>query len=114
MTALFYGIQVMIVGLLIVFSGLTILIGCIKCMEKIMGRTSGKQDVRVQIQEKTPVNPKQAAQPEATVNDDAQLEAVITAAVAAMKGFVVRSIRRVSNASAWNRAGREEQIYSRL
>ena len=31
-----------------------------------------------------------------------------------IKGFVVRSIRRVSNAPAWNRAGREEQIYSRL
>ena len=29
-------------------------------------------------------------------------------------GFVVRSIRRINNAPAWNRAGREEQIYSRL
>ncbi len=51
--------------------------------------------------------------------------AVITAAVAAMlseekgapvdeSGFVVRAVRRVSNAPAWNRAGREEQVYSRL
>ena len=29
-------------------------------------------------------------------------------------GFVVRSIRRINNAPAWNRAGREEQVYSRM
>ena len=49
--------------------------------------------------------------------------AVIAAAVAmAMEaageenttGFVVRSIRRINNAPAWNRAGREEQVYSRM
>ena len=49
--------------------------------------------------------------------------AVIAAAVAAAMeqageenttGFVVRSIRRINNAPAWNRAGREEQVYSRM
>ena len=51
------------------------------------------------------------------------MQLVIAAAVAmAMEaageenttGFVVRSIRRINNAPAWNRAGREEQVYSRL
>ena len=133
MTALFYGLQVMVVGLLIVFAGLTILIGCIKGMEKVMERLpqmQGKLSAG-QMKEKPGVNPNKAAQPEAT-GDDTQLVAVITAAVAAMlaqenaaaqqseeapeeiKGFVVRSIRRVSNAPAWNSAGREEQIYSSL
>ena len=127
MTALLYGLQVMIVGLLIVFAGLTILIGCIKVMEIVMVRFSAPK-------EKKAVNPNSAAAPVADqqsaelspVKDDAELIAVITAAVAAMmaqedgcapeeevKGFVVRTIRRVSNAPAWNRAGREEQIYSR-
>ena len=54
---------------------------------------------------------------------DDELIAVIAAAVAAAMeqsgeenttGFVVRSIRRINNAPAWNRAGREEQVYSRM
>ena len=49
---------------------------------------------------------------------DDTLIAVISAAVAAMmedgSAFTVRRIRRVSNATAWSRAGREEQVYSRF
>ena len=47
-----------------------------------------------------------------------QVVAAITAAIAAVwqapTGFVVRHVKRVSNAPAWNRAGREEQTYSRF
>ena len=43
--------------------------------------------------------------------------AAITAAIAAVwespNGFVVRHVKRVSNAPAWKRAGRDEQTYSR-
>ena len=55
--------------------------------------------------------------------DKGELIAVIAAAVAAAMeasgeeeptGFVVRSIRRINNAPAWNLAGREEQVYSRM
>ena len=78
------------------------------------------------------VNPNTAAGPVASqsaqeASNADELIAVITAAVAAMlaqengeepqeeiKGFVVRSVRRVTNAPAWNRAGREEHVYSRL
>ena len=68
----------------------------------------------------------EAQEPEADEleeTDDGELVAVIAAAVAAAmeaagaeqtNGFVVRSIRRINNAPAWNRAGREEQIYSRM
>ena len=52
--------------------------------------------------------------------DVVRIVAVITAAVYAMldeekkdgSGFVVRHIRRVNHAPAWQRAGRDEQIYS--
>ena len=44
--------------------------------------------------------------------------AAITAAVSAVwqedMGFVVRRVRRIHTAPAWNRAGRDDQIYSRL
>lgn len=47
----------------------------------------------------------------AAPQDDA-LIAVISAAIAAVmgedKGFVVRHVRRISNAPAWQKAGREE------
>ena len=47
-----------------------------------------------------------------------EVVAAITAAVAAVwegqNGFVVRHVKRINNAPAWNRAGREEQIYSRF
>ena len=51
--------------------------------------------------------------------EDEQLIAVISAAVAAVtsedgRSFVVRRVRRISNAPAWTKAGREEQIYSRF
>lgn len=44
--------------------------------------------------------------------------AAITAAIAMVwdspNGFQVRHVKRVHNAPAWNRAGREEQAYSRF
>lgn len=67
-----------------------------------------------------------AVAPQAAVpGADPRLVAVITAAVAAVLdqapatsgsqgGFMVKNIRRVQNAPAWNRAGREEQIFSRM
>ncbi len=47
----------------------------------------------------------------------ADVIAAITAALAVVMGegqFVVRHVKRIHNAPAWNRAGREEQIYSRF
>lgn len=120
-TTILYGLQVMVVGILVVFAGLIILIGCIKLMEIVM---KGLQRKETPAAAAPAVEPAVEAEPEAEEEDEGELIAVITAAVAAMladesgesaddSGFVVRQIRRVG-APAWNRAGREEQIYSRL
>lgn len=114
-----YGLSVALVGMSTVFVGLIILIGLIKLMEMIMTGGKGKKKAEA---------PAPAAAPapvaeEAVEETDDELIAVIAAAVAAAMeqageenttGFVVRSIRRINNAPAWNRAGREEQVYSRM
>ena len=132
---LVYGLSVAICGMLTVFAALIILIGLVKALEKCVSgealelfkeKVGAKVAARFrgQVTEAAPA----AVQNVAANNDE--LVAVITAAVAAMleaeaaaggaaveeapKGFVVRSIRRISNAPAWNRAGREEQVYSRM
>ena len=114
-----YGLSVSAVGILTVFVALIILIGLIKVMELVIGGASKKKAAPA------PAAPAPAPVVEETVaeeTDEGELIAVIAAAVAAAMeaageeptGFVVRSIRRVNNAPAWNRAGREEQVYSRL
>ena len=126
MTTILYGLQVTIVGLVVVFVGLIILIGCINLMQRCMAEFKKKKIGTPKTQPEAASAPAAAAPavPAAQANDG-ELMAVITAAVAAMlseekgapvdeSGFVVRAVRRVSNAPAWNRAGREEQVYSRL
>ena len=55
-----------------------------------------------------------------TAYDDKPSPEVVAAIAAALNvvmgegKFVVKHIRRIHNAPAWNRAGREEQIYSRF
>jgi len=122
-----YGLSVALVGMGTVFCGLIILIGIIKGMEKVLPQiTSG--DFKLS-------NLKNAAAPKgaaptiviqtANVNDDAIVAAISAALMTvieeevkenpakAKSTFVVRSIRRMGT-PAWNRAGREEQVYSRL
>ena len=122
-----YGLSVALVGMGTVFCGLVILIGVIKGMEKVLPKiTSG--DFKLS-------NLKNLAAPKAdaptiviqtaNVNDDAIVAAISAALMTvieeevkenpakAKSTFVVRSIRRVGT-PAWNRAGREEQVYSRL
>ena len=111
-----YGLSVAAVGILTVFVALIILIGLIKVMELVIGGASKKKAAPAPA-------PASAVVEEEPEQDDGELIAVIAAAVAmAMEaageenttGFVVRSIRRINNAPAWNRAGREEQVYSRM
>ena len=117
-----YGLQGTLVGMLVGFAGLVILIGCVKVMERCTFRRQKKNIAPEPAPQAQPAAPViQAAQP---AGDDTLL-AVITAAISAALAmetgvqpgpgaFTVRSIRRVNNAPAWNRAGREEQIYSRF
>ncbi len=116
-----YGLSVAAVGILTVFVALIILIGLIKVMELVIGGVTKKKAAPVPA----PAAPAPAPAIEETAEeeDEGELIAVIAAAVAAAMeaageeeptGFVVRSIRRANNAPAWNRAGREEQVYSRM
>ena len=117
-----YGLSVALVGIGTVFVGLVILIVLIKVMEMVIhGATAGKK-APAAAPAPAPA-PAPAVVEEEPEQDDDELIAVIAAAVAmAMEaageenttGFVVRSIRRINNAPAWNRAGREEQVYSRM
>ncbi|MCI6373974.1 MAG: OadG family protein [Clostridiales bacterium] len=117
-----YGLSVALVGIGTVFVGLVILIALIKVMEMVIHGATGGKKAPAAAPAPVPA-PAPAVVEEEPEQDDDELIAVIAAAVAmAMEaageenttGFVVRSIRRINNAPAWNRAGREEQVYSRM
>ena len=125
-----YGLSVALVGMGTVFCGLVILIGIIKGMEKIVPQITAGDFSLKNIKLSAP---KAAAKTDAptiviqtaNVNDDAVVAAISAALMTvieeevkadpakAKNTFVVRSIRRMGT-PAWNRAGREEQVYSRL
>ena len=111
--ALTYGGMVTIIGLLVVFFGLTLLIVILMGMAEIFKAIDKRGQNRRQAAQ--PVAPAPAPVPEVAeeeeVVDDTELIAVIAAAIAAYepdgKKLVVRRVRRVGG---WNRAAREEQI----
>ncbi|MCE5343709.1 MAG: OadG family protein [Eubacteriales bacterium] len=117
MNELLFGLSVMAIGLLVVFAGLVLLIYCIKLITLFSNGTGKKQQTAVlesnvvEVEESAPVLELDPGVTPETV-------AAITAAIAAIwqedTGFIVRRVRRVRNAAAWNLAGREEQVYSRL
>ena len=118
MDRLLLGLSTAGVGMLVVFFGLVILIACIYGMTSITGR---KKEAKAP--QAAPVStPAPAEEPAPQEEeDDLQLIAVLTAAVAAVwqgegkqTGFVVRRVRRVQSGTARARAARDEQIYSRL
>lgn len=116
MDNLLFGLGVTAVGMLVVFFGLIVLIGLIKIMTMLSQSKKPKEKEAVApapVAAPAPVEAEVAA----STQDDV-LIAVISAAVAAAMGeetgFVVRRVRRISNAPAWQRAGRDEQVYSRF
>ena len=114
-----FGLIVTLIGMLTVFFGLVLLIGLIKLMENATANL-GKGGKKAKKQAEAPA-PAPVAAPvveEVPVADDSELIAVISAAVA-MKmeersAVTARRVRRVQNAPAWQKAGREEQVYSRF
>ncbi len=110
-----FGLIVTLIGMVTVFFGLVILIALIKVMEKATANLGKKKAAPAKSAEAAPAAP---AVEEVPVTDDSELIAVISAAVAMMmedgSAFTVRRVRRVSNAPAWQKAGREEQVYSRF
>jgi len=119
MNELLFGLSVAAVGILVVFAGLVLLIYCIKLITYISNSLEKKNA------EPAP-NATPAPAPRISVPAPAQAAlgiapetiAAITAAIAAVwegeSGFIVRRVRRIHNAAAWNVAGREDQVYSRM
>ncbi|MDO4839012.1 MAG: OadG family transporter subunit [Clostridia bacterium] len=114
MDRLLNSLLVMVVGMLVVFFGLIVLIGLIKLITIL---TTEKKKAKV-AEAPAPVAVAPVTAAPAAAKDDDALIAVITAAVSCMMeegtAFTVRHVRRISNAPAWQKAGREEQIYSRF
>ena len=107
-------------GMITVFSGLVILIVFITLLTKFTVGGSKKKETNPGV---TPVDalaagPAAAPAPVDDGTPSPEVVAAISAALAVIMGgegkFVVRHIKRVQNSSAWNRAGREEQVYSRF
>ena len=118
--ALGYGGITAVIGLFIVFLGLTILIGAVYLMGWAFKEVTARKEAKEKAAAETAVAvaepaPAFAGEPEPAVEevtDDAELIAVIAAAIAAFdnsgKSLVVRKVRRVTG---WNRAARAEQVY---
>ena len=110
-----FGLGVMALGMVVVFVGLLILIGFIKILGAV---TMAGQKKKNSLTDNAPEKVFQApAAPVVEAGIPADVVAAITAAIAAVwespNGFVVRHVKRISNAPAWKRAGRDEQTYSR-
>lgn len=124
METLIFGLTVTAIGIAIVFAGLVILMALIKLVTLVTGGSGKpkkeKKAAPAPAPAPAPMQDEQlmAVIAAAVAAQDEELIAVISAAVAAVMGeegnFVVRRVRRISNASAWQKAGREEQVYSRF
>ncbi len=119
MNQVVFGLSITVVGCLIVLAGLAMIIG-----GAILMKSAGKAKPKTEIPMSRPADNLPAVLSAAVAATLAQEEqerliAVLTAAVAAVweenqGGFVVRKVRRIHNSPAWQKAGREEQIYSRM
>lgn len=118
LNALSYGGITAVIGMFIVFLGLTILICAVKIMGAVFAGVTAKKQAKAKaavVEKPAAPAPAPVAAPEPVVEDvtdDSELIAVIAAAIAAFdnsgKSLVVRRVRKVSG---WNRASRTEQVY---
>lgn len=115
--ALTTGLQTTVVGLTIVFSVLIILMLVLMLMKKIFYKEPKKAELVKAKEAPAPVEVKAVKE---TEEDEEELIAVLTAAVAASLNtstynLRIKSYRRVNNeAPAWNRAGLRETINNRF
>ena len=117
LNAIGYGGTVAVIGMLIVFFVLALLIACIYALGAVLQKMTAEKKAPARpaapapapVAAPAPVVEEPAAAEE--VVDDAELIAVIAAAIAAFdnsgKTLVVRKVRRVS---AWNKSSRQEQV----
>ena len=126
MDKLFFGLGVAALGMITVFAGLVILIAFITILSKITAAAEGKKKTEPKSGEvkgssdEVPADVMAAITAALAAYDDTPSPDVVAAIAAALNmvmgegKFVVRHVKRINNAPAWNRAGREEQIYSRF
>ena len=128
MDKIFFGLGVAALGMITVFAGLIILIAFITILSKVTAASDSKKKNKPASGEVKPAAAKDevpgevlaaisAALAASNETPSPEVVAAISAALNVVLGegkFVVRHIRRIHNAPAWNRAGREEQIYSRF
>lgn len=109
------GITTSVLGMVIVFAVLIILMAVLKIMEKVFYKPAEPQQSVPK-----PAEPAATLSAPASVQNDEELVAVLTAAVAASLNtstynLKIKSYRRVGgNASAWNKAGLRDTIDSRF
>ena len=115
-----YGLITAVIGIAVVFAMLTILIAFVWFMGKLISgmvnsreaKAAAKAAAAAAAAAPAPAPVVEAPVVEEPVVDDAQLIAVIAAAIAAFdnsgKNLVVRKVRRVNG---WNNAARREQVY---
>ena len=119
MNPVLYGLMVAVIGIAVVFVMLTILIAFVwalgKLMQKLVNRAEATKAAAAAAAAPAPAPAPVVNEPvveEAPAVDDAELIAVIAAAIAAFdnsgKNLVVRKVRRVNG---WKDAARSEQIY---
>ena len=116
LSAIGYGGTVAVIGILIVFFILALLIACIYALGAALQKMTAEKKAPAKAAAPAPAPDAAPApvveEPAAEeVVDDAELIAVIAAAIAAFdnsgKTLVVRKVRRVS---AWNKSSRQEQV----
>ena len=114
-------------GMMTVFVGLVILIVFITVLPKVTAAAEGKKKnesksggVKSVASEEVPDDVMAAISAALAAYDETPAPEVVAAIAAALNivmgegKFVVKHIKRINNAPAWNRAGREEQMYSRF
>lgn len=126
MEGFIFGLGVTVLGMVTVFVGLIILIIFLKLLGIISNTGSKKKAPAKAAPAKTtgtdevPGEVLAAITAALAMNNEAasaEVVAAISAAITMVMGgekFVVRHVKRIHNAPAWNRAGREEQVYSRF
>ena len=126
MDKLFFGLGVAALGMITVFSGLVILIAFITLLSKFTAKEGKKKtesksgEIKAAAKSDVPDDVLAAISAAIAAYDQTPSPEVVAAIAAALNivmgegKFVVRHIKRINNAPAWNRAGREEQIYSRF
>ena len=109
------GLAYTVMGMIVVFLILIIIMFAIKAMALFSGNNENKE---VNDSKKAEAAPAPAAEAAVKKEDDSELIAVITAAIASMMGesatgFRVRSYKRIPGRE-WNKAGRREVLDNRF